>query len=93
MTASNGPRALLLVACSALLGAIYFGYLNAQPFPPDIVRFVPVAWLAGSIAGGLLATRALKSDSNRIAAILALLLDVPNTVFAVLFTVAALMGD
>ena len=60
-------RALLLVLGSAVLGAVYFLYLNAEPFPPAIVRLVPIVWLAGAVAGGVLAVRALRSNNNRVA--------------------------
>ena len=90
---ANGLRALLVVASSTLLGAIYFRYLNSEPFPPDIVRLVPAVWLAGTLLGGVLAVRGLRIDSSRVAAGLALLLDIPSSVFAFMFTMAALMGD
>jgi hypothetical protein len=85
-------RALLLVLGSAVLGAVYFLYLNVEPFPPGIVRLVPIAWLAGAVIGGVLAIRALRSSHNRVAAGLALTLDIPNLVFAALFSMGALMG-
>ena len=90
---STGTRALLLVVSSAVVGAIYFQYLTAEPFPPDIVRIVPIAWLVGSLLGGALATRALRTGGNRLAAGLALALDIPSSVFAAVFSLAALMGD
>jgi hypothetical protein len=45
---NNGARALLTVVGSALFGALYFGYLRSEPFPPDIVRVVPLLWLAAA---------------------------------------------
>ena len=89
---SSGMRALLLVLGSAVLGAVYFLYLNAEPFPPGIMRLVPIAWLASAVVGGVLAARALRSNNNRVAAGLALALDIPNSVFAAVFSMAALMG-
>jgi hypothetical protein len=86
-------RALLMVGGSALVGTAYFIYLNAEPFPPAIVRFVPLAWLAGSVHGALLAGIALKRDSRKGSAGMALVLSIPNVTLAVLFSVAALMGD
>lgn len=90
---SDGMRALLLVAGSAVVGTLYFVYLSAEPFPPDIVRLVPIAWLVGSVLGGVRAARALRSNSNRLAAGLAVALNVPSAVFAAVFSMAALMGD
>ncbi len=90
---STGTRALILVTGSGVMGAVYFLYLTAEPFPPDIVRLIPLAWLVGAIRGGVLVARALRTSSNRLAAGLALVLDIPNSVFAALFSMAALMGD
>jgi phage shock protein PspC (stress-responsive transcriptional regulator) len=90
---SNGLIALLLVASFDLLGAIYFRYLETNPFPPDIVRLIPALWLIGTLLSGVLAARALRSDANRVPAGLALVLDVPSAVIALVFVFAALMGD
>ena len=86
-------RALLLVLGSAVLGAVYFSYIHTQPFPPDIVRLVPIVWLAAAVVGGVLAARALRSNDNSLAAGLALVLNIPNAVFAAVFSMAAHMGD
>jgi hypothetical protein len=85
--------ALLVVAGFDLLGAMYFRHLQINPFPPDILRLVPGIWLAGTLLGGVLAARALRSDTNRVPAGLALVLDVPSAVIALVFAFAALMGD
>lgn len=90
---SIGTRALLLVAGSAATGAVYVLYLTVEPFPPDVVRLVPEVWLAGSLLGGALAARALTTTGDRLAAGLALVLDVPSALFAAMFSMAALMGD
>jgi hypothetical protein len=90
---SKGLIALLVVASFDLLGAIYFRHLETNPFPPDIVRLIPAVWLAGTLLGGVLAARALRGDTNRVAAGLALILDVPSAVIALVFAFAALIGD
>ena len=90
---SEGIRALLLVAGSALLGMTYCLYLKVEPFPADLVRLVPFAWLAGAVVGGFRAARALQRDRARWPAVLALVLDVPSAVFAAIFSMAVLMGD
>ena len=89
---SKGLIALLVVASFDLLGAIYFRYLESNPFPPDILRLIPAIWLAGTLLGGVLAARAL-SDTNRVPAGLALVLDIPSAVIALIFVFGALMGD
>jgi hypothetical protein len=90
---SKGLIALLVVASFDLLGAMYVRYLESNPFPPDIVRLIPAMWLAGTLLGGVLVARALRSDTNRVPAGLALVLDVPSAVIAWIFAFAALMGD
>jgi len=90
---SKGLIALLVVASFDLMGAIYFRYLETNPFPHDAVRLIPAIWLAGTLLGGVLAARALRSDTNRVPAGLALVLDVPSAVIALVLAFAALMGD
>ena len=90
---SKGLIALLVVASFDALGAVYFRHLETNPFPPDIVRLIPAIWLAGTLVGGVLAVRALRSDSNRVPAGLALVLDVPSSIIALVFAFGALMGD
>ena len=86
-------HALWVVVASAALGALYFDYLRGHPFPPDLVRVVPLLWLAGAVAGWIMVVMALRADSRKLAAVAGLLLNVPNTLLAALFTLAALMGD
>ena len=86
-------RALSVVVGSAALGGAYRAYLTATPFPPDVVRVVPLLWLAGSVAGWILVVQALRLDTRKLAAIVGLILNVPNTLFAAISSLAALMGD
>jgi hypothetical protein len=90
---SSGLRALLLTIGSGVLGGVYFSYLKAEPFPPDIVRLVPIAWFAAAVVGAILATRAVGRPGSKVVAGLALALSLPNAVFAGVFSMAALMGD
>ena len=90
---SKGWIALLVVVGFDLLGVMYFRHLQTHPFPLDIVRLIPAVWLAGILLGGVLAARALRSDANKVPAALALVLDVPSAVIALVFAFAALMGD
>ena len=50
---SNGMRALLLVLGSAVLGAVYFSDTHTEPFQPDIVRLVPIVWLACALVAAV----------------------------------------
>ncbi len=90
---SNGSRALLSVLASSVVGAAYFSYLTAVPFPPQIVRLVPAAWCAACIAGWVWSIRAIRAGDGRSLSVVALALNVPNTMFAVIFLLAAMMGD
>jgi hypothetical protein len=86
-------RALSVVLGSAALGAAYRAYLLATPFPPDVVRVVPLLWLAGSVAGWILLIKALQLDTGKLATAVSLILNIPNTFFAAAYSLGALMGD
>jgi len=90
---SNGLRALLVVLASSAVGAAYFSYLTAVPFPPGTVRFVPLAWCAACVAGWVWSIQALRGGDDRSLSIAALSLNVPNTMLAVIFLLAAMVGD
>ncbi len=90
---SNGGRALLVVLASSAVGAAYFSYLTAVPFPPGIARLVPLGWFAACVAGWVWSIRALRADDGRSLPIVALALNVPSTMFASIFLLAAMMGD
>ncbi len=90
---SDGMRALLLVAGSALAGLGYVLYIKAEPFPPAVARLVPMAWLAGSVQGGCRAARTLRHSEDGVAAGLAFALHVPSAILAAIFSLGALMGD
>ena len=90
---SNGSRALLSVIAASVVGAAYFSYLTAVPFPPPIVRLVPPAWCAACIAGWVWSIRAIRVGDGRFLSVVALALNVPNTTFAAIFLLAAITGD
>ena len=90
---SNGGRALLVVLASSVVGAAYFSYLTAVPFPPAIARLVPPAWFAACVAGWAWAIRALRTGERKPLPIVALALNLPNTMVAAIFLLAAMMGD
>ena len=90
---SNRGRALLVVLASSAVGAGYFSYLTVVPFPPGIARLVPLAWFAACVAGWVWSLRALRAGDGRSLAIVALALNVPNTIFAAIFLLAAMVGD
>jgi hypothetical protein len=90
---SNGSRALLSVLAASVVGAAYFSYLTAVPFPPQIVRLVPPAWSAACALGWVWSIRAIRAGDGRSLSIMALALNVPNTMFAAIFLIAAMMGD
>jgi hypothetical protein len=86
-------RALSVVVGSAALGGAYRAYLLATPFPPDVVRVVPLFWLTASVVGWILVGQALRVDTRKLAATVGLILNIPNTFFAAAYSLAALMGD
>ncbi len=90
---SNGGRALFVVLASSAFGAAYFSYLTEVPFPPRIVSLVPLAWFAACVAGWVWSIRALRTGEGRLLPIVALALNVPNTMFAAMFLLAAMMGS
>jgi len=89
---SNGRRGLLVVLASSAVGWAYFAYLTAVPFPPAIVRLVPLAWFTACLAGWVWSLRAFRANDGRVLPIAALALNVPNTMFAAIFLLAAMMG-
>ena len=89
----QSARALRVVVGSAVVGALYFAYLRSEPFPPDFVRVVPLLWLAGCAMGWVLVVAALRFDTRNLRALAALILNVPNTLFAGIFSLAAVMSD
>ena len=89
---SNGARALIAVLVSSAVGAVYFSYLTAVPFPPGTARLVPVVWLVGCVKGWVWLIRALRTKEPRLLPIVALVLNAPNTLLAALFLLAAIMG-
>ncbi len=89
---SNGTRALLAVFASSAVGTGYYLYLTAVPFPPGIVRLVPLAWLATSVVGWVWSVQALRVGDGKRPSVAALALNTPNTGFAVIFLLAAMMG-
>jgi hypothetical protein len=88
---NHGARALLVIVGSAVVDALYFAYLRSEPFPPDFVRVVPLLWLAGCAIGWTLVVASLRFDSRKLRALVALILNVPNTLFAAIFSLAAVM--
>ena len=91
---SNGSRALLSALVVSVVGAAYFSYLTAVPFPPQMVRLVPAAWCAACIAGWMWSIRAIRAgDGRSLSVVAALALNVPNTMLAAIFLLGAMLGD
>ena len=90
---SNGSHAMLVVLAASAVGAAYFSYLTAVPFPPGIARLVPLVWFAACVTGWVWSIRALRAGDGRSLPIVALALNIPSTMFAAIFLLAALIGD
>ena len=78
---------------SVLVGLGYYSYLKAVPFPSDWVRIVPLLWLIGAVSGAVWAVKSLRASTFRILAAVLLALAVPNILLALIFSLAAAMGD
>jgi hypothetical protein len=89
---SNAGRALLVVLASSAVGASYFAYLTLVPFPPAVARLVPIAWCAACVAGWVWSIRSLRAGKRIWLPLVALVFNVPNTMFAAIFLLAAMMG-
>jgi hypothetical protein len=59
-----GLVAALVTLASLVVGGAYFAYLVAEPFPPDLVRIVPLLWLGGALGGLLLGVRAIQDNAG-----------------------------
>ena len=53
----------------------------------------PLLWLAGCAMGWILVVAALRFDTRNLRALAALILNVPNTLLAGIFSLAAVMSD
>ena len=89
---SRGRIALLVTLASLALGGVYYAYLVAVPFPPGAARIIPFTWLAGALAGLILALGATRADVHRPLGVASVVLGVPSLVLATIFAFAALMG-
>jgi hypothetical protein len=85
--------ALLVALVSAVVGAAYFAYLNATPFPPDAARLVPFLWLATAALGISLGIAALRARQSSFLGVGAILTGIASGAFAAIFSLAAVMGD
>lgn len=84
---------ILITAVSSLVGVAYFAYISNVKFPPDVVRFVPLVWIIGSVAGLIFGLRSLRGDGPRYRGLLVIVVAIINILFASIFSLAALMGD
>ncbi len=85
--------ALPITIASSVLGAVYYAYLVAVPFPPDTVRIIPVLWLIVALAGLSFGIALTFSEKDRLRGVATVVLSVPNIFFAAIFALGALMGD
>ena len=84
--------ALIVTAISVVIGASYFTYISAIPFPHDLVRVVPFVWLLAALTGFTMVVPASRTMSTR-ARLLLYVLAVVNILLAGAFSLGALMGD
>ena len=86
-------RAVTITALSALAGMAYYVYLKNVPFPPDLARIVPLAWLVGAIIGLRWGLRAFRADMTRPVGFVIIAVGLLSVLLAAVFSMAALMGD
>lgn len=84
--------ATLVTLGAAMLGTLYYAYLVAVPFPPDIARVVPFIWLGGAFSGLILGAQAIRANSRRYLAVASVVLSLPNILLAAIFSMAATFG-
>jgi predicted secreted protein len=88
----KGLAAILTTLLSALLGGAYYTYLVMVPFPPDLVRIVPLVWLAAAFVGLMLGIEAIRTGSRKYLGVASVALNIPNVLLAAIFAMAALTG-
>ena len=91
----DGLVAIRVSLAALIVGGVWVVYLfwTAGPFPPDILRLVPVVWLVSSFAGLILGLQAALADVRRYLGIISVLLCLPSIPLAAVFTLAAMVGD
>lgn len=91
-TGNHGLLAIFLVIGSMVVGGLYYVYLTSEPFPPDIVRLVPVTWLVAGFIGFGLGVQALFVNARRFLGCVSVLLSIPNIPLAAIYVLGAMMG-
>ena len=84
---------VLSAVVSTLIGVSYFTYVSNVEFPPDAMRIAPLVWLTSSITGLIFGFRSLRGDGALYIGILVIIVAIMNTLFAGIFSLAALVGD
>ena len=76
----DGKSAIRAAIVALVIGGGWVGYLNwfAGPFPPDIFRLVPVAWLVVSFYGLMLGLQAALANVHRYLGLLSILVCLAN---------------
>ena len=88
-----GVMALLVTVASLALGGGYYLYLIATPFPPAAARVIPFLWLLAVVVGVVLGIKAVLGNAGRGLGLISIILAIPSALVAIIFSVAALMGD
>lgn len=84
---------IVATAAASLLGLAYFIYLRIAPFPPDMARLAPFFWLAMSLWAAGRGVRGIIGQPTGAAGWAVVIVAVLNTTIAVVFCLAAAMGD
>jgi hypothetical protein len=86
-------KASFITALSLIIGLAYYLYLTNISSPRVFVRIVPFVWLISSVIGFSLGTQAHRTRALRFTGITVAIVSLLSTLFAALFSLAALMGD
>lgn len=89
---NEGRYAIRVTVASIIVGGLWFAFLEAEPFPPDVTRVVPIIWFTGALVGLVFGLRATFANKDRLRGIVSIVLNVPNMPLSLIFLFAAGMG-
>lgn len=82
-----------ITALSLVIGLAYYFYLTNVSSAHDLVRIVPLIWTIVSVVGVSRTIQAFRVRVARPAVAIILIVALSSTLFAAIFSLAALIGD
>lgn len=89
----TGSLSLGLTLVVIVIGISYFLYISTVSFVPSVARVVPLLWLAGASAGLVLGARTIRRTGKSYPSLISVILSIPSILFALIFAMAAAVGD